>query len=380
MRRVSIFIKKLRSALIMGKRSRTNNQSPKRTSSVPHFFRTAKGKKEIEVHSLDFDGCFGPSYEGSGKYKSMAKHNKGFVRSLVDKHEDSNVAELKFMVGSSRQSTVSELQAMMQQHQWGVEFSGSCFVEMEAFVTDLNELFAESKIDISLDKFLMTDIFHQCALGNTFSQFVRENGNYLSTIYRDNMQKLSSIVPDLYEQANSMYAYICDIGMAYQIFFDEGKFTLLLTQMHKIASENPEADINFYFHEDRKDILTPLCAIFNTHPTLLPYNVTFHPHLHKLGKAKMHSYLAGPIKGTGAIDNDYKNTAAELKKMALDLTHPVHEKLFFVTDNLAARFIEVKELEKGITQLTSTPLLLKFIETRNRRLCLQETARVGVHC
>ncbi|OGT44888.1 MAG: hypothetical protein A3E82_02950 [Gammaproteobacteria bacterium RIFCSPHIGHO2_12_FULL_38_11] len=355
----------------MRKRSRAK-QSPEYTPSMSNLFRLPKGKKRIEVHSLDFDGCFGPAFKGFEKYKSMAEYNEEFVQYLFFKHKNSDNVELKFMVGSSRQSAVSDLRAMVQQDDKGENiFSGSCFVEIETFVSQIKEYFNESKVDVSLDRFLTTDIFHERAFDSTFLQAQRENGNYLFGIYRDEIQKLENIVPDLYRQASNICAYLYNYNKAHKILFDSGKFTLLLTQMHKIASENADADIDFHFYEDRDDILIPLYLIFNLHSELLPANLVFHPHLYITGKSCLHPYLAGPIKGNGVIDYEYKNTAIALRKIALDSTHPSHEKSAFVVDNLADRFIVAKKLEEGVTELISTPLLLEFIEARKQRLFLE---------
>ncbi|MCX7121582.1 MAG: hypothetical protein NTZ67_07430 [Gammaproteobacteria bacterium] len=358
---------------------------------TPKLFQKAQTKKIIEVYFLDFDGCFGPhcveqpdNANDNGvlvvePYQSMADFNVAFVHKLIEKHKDlKECVQVIFSVGSSRQSPLSDLQGMAQKSEMLHYFSGSCFVEMEAFVAHIQQEFEKRGNDIvSLDRFLVSDIFHKQQFGYTFSNAVQTHGNYLANLYCEDMGKLHETVPALLAVQHATYAYSFSQDNEKQLFFDEGKFTLLMTQIHRFASEAfnddenaQESDIHFHFYDDRLDILNPLCAIFGMHPELLPECVTLHLHLYEQGLAVQGSTFT-PINGVGMTDHDYAITAIALREMALTLK-PQNRRNYIFTDNLAGHFIEAVSLEKESTCLSSAPLLLQFIEMRQQRLLSQK--------
>ena len=95
-------------------------------------------------------------------------------------------------------------------------------------------------------------------------------------------------------------------------FIDESKFLIIYAQMHKIAVENPGANIQFDFFESKEEVLAGdnynldndgLIDLFSRHPDLIPDNVQLN--LHIVTKQQIVSNQKS-LQGTGAKDEDYR--------------------------------------------------------------------------
>jgi hypothetical protein len=233
----------------------------------------------IRVLSLDFDGClFHRRYLNSEE--GVVKANLEFLNKLKDENQafDKVIA----IIGSNRQSYNVELANM---------FRGLSFPAVKE-VSDY--------LETKLDTFLLADIY-----GNL------ENGtSYELGIKKDYHAKHADWL------------------------FDESKVSVLYAQMHKIALENPNEQIVFDFFDDRgngnrtaSDILEWLNEFYTENKTLIPANLTLNLH-HYAGDDVTTLFS---IKGTGIIDENYKQTVKDMSSIAFEkqpyedgITQPMH--------------------------------------------------------
>lgn len=263
----------------------------------------------IRVLSLDFDGClFHQGYISSGN-KDVINSNADFLATI--KQTNQEFTKVYTLVGSNRQSFNVDLLNMIGK--------GSCFPAIQRISRHL---------DTTFDRFLLADIFGDLPAGTSYNRaMISMTGGF--------------------EEGESHSDWI----------FDETKVTLIYAQIHKIATQHPNEPIIFDFYDDRgngarahHDILEHLRDFYTTHAHLIPANVTL----------RLHQYAGGPvtlmneIKGTGFIDENYRQTVKDLSQQAItEFDDGYHTPIYVAT---TARPEELKN--RKALSVDSLPLVL----------------------
>lgn len=221
----------------------------------------------IRVLSFDFDGCLFHSNYCDSKEKNVVNSNKVFLNRI--KKENKKFTKTYTLVGSNRQSFYVD--------RANSDNKGSCFHAVKK-VSDF--------LGTTLDTFLLSDIFGNLPEGTSYARVTDKD----------------------YTGEHSDW------------LFDDTKVTIMYAQMHKIAKENPNEEIIFDFYDDRGngaraivDILEKLQDFYNTHSDLIPTNVTLRLHQY----AGMNVTPVASIKGTGFIDENYRQTVQDLSQQAV---------------------------------------------------------------
>ena len=215
----------------------------------------------IYVRSFDFDGClFNINYIQSAN-KNVITHNQAFFAEVKAQHHDAS--KVIIFIGSNRQSRDIDLANSFMK--------GSCFPAVQIVSTYL---------EAELDTFLLADIYGDLADGTSFVRATDPG----------------------YQGDHAHW------------LFDGTKASILYAQMHRVASDNPTEDIVFDFYDDRGDILDALNAFYETHPRLIPSNVTLRLHSY----AGKHVTAIADIIGTGFIDTNYRQTVKDMAVIALE--------------------------------------------------------------
>lgn len=259
----------------------------------------------IRVLSFDMDGCIfneGFLLDREDKHKSVITYNKAFLDSIKEENVVANYSKVITFVGSNRQSARTDKFNMVRLNTWvGLITSGSCFPAIQNINTYLEAI---------LDKFLLADIHGDLESGTSFDLAMKG----LTELYTPKSDGSFHWDQEQLQQAVRAGLYQGEKHADY--YFDEHKATLIYAQIHKIANENPTAEIQFDFYDDRDDILGALHAFYETHNTLLPNNVTLHLHKYNGGDV-LHKHTA---QGTGIIDTAYKETIREMWELTVKAT------------------------------------------------------------
>jgi hypothetical protein len=221
-----------------------------------------KMQETLDVFSFDFDGCLWGGTRTRTTPSGLIKLHEPLLKTLAKKVTDDKCSEVIVMIGTNRQSRIHDL--LISNH----NKSPSCFPAYH----ELNNQFAKmiDPVPCKLDPHLMTDTQHGLKSGESYSKAAIPNEKHPTCV------------------------------------FDHTKVTLLLLQMQKIASENPNKKINYHFIDDRLDILNQLKNVFEHHPDLIPSNVTLHLHRYKYLQSSPTPIFS--TQGTGRIDINYRNT------------------------------------------------------------------------
>lgn len=221
----------------------------------------------IRVLSFDFDGCLFHSNYIFSEQKDVVKSNHAFLNKI--KEENKEFTKAYTFVGSNRQSFAIDI--------INSRSKGSCFPAVKQ-VSDF--------LGTTLDTMLLADIYGDLPDGTSYARATNQN----------NQEKHS------------------------EWLFDETKATILYAQMHKIANENPNEEIVFDFYDDRGigaikpvDILEHLHNFYEKNQYLIPSNVTLR--LHQYAGAEVTPIAQ--IKGTGFIDQNYRQTVKDLAAQAV---------------------------------------------------------------
>lgn len=224
----------------------------------------------IRVLSFDFDGClFHEDY--SSNEQNVIKSNKPFLNRIYQENQE--FKKVYSLIGSNRQSFSTDYTNAK------LNKTGSCFPALQQLSVYLGT---------SMDTFLLADIFGDLPEGTSFKRATNED-----------------------EKEHSPY------------LFDDTKVTVLYAQIHRIANKHPNEEIIFDFYDDRGngahgrrvDLLEQLKSFYGKYPGLIPTNVTLR--LHQYAGKEVNPIANGEIKGTGFIDENYKQTVKELSNQAI---------------------------------------------------------------
>ena len=272
--------------------------------------------KKIRVLSFDFDGCLFNAlfFDNKESRLNVVKSNSQLLNSLKEKNPQ--FEKTIVLVGSNRQSMQSDLSNSFG----GSIQKGSCFPRIKEVAEHLNA---------ELDSFLLADVYANSPAGTAFKKVCDElNGEVFYENYYP--EATDDYDPNESEEAKKerIAAYRKKVDEARKKkrerdnrhadwAFDDTKVTILYAQMHKIATENPNAEIEYDFYDDKLYILDALDVFFNKNRYLIPKNVTLK--LHHYGPLGADNKLTADQKtkmvGEGDADYSYCDT---VKLMARD--------------------------------------------------------------
>jgi hypothetical protein len=182
-------------------------------------------RRQLHAASIDYDGCYGHGRHSKGK--SRIAFNPYLLAKLRQ-----NPHPKILLVGSNRQDYYCD-KSNADRHQ-----NGSCFEEM----VELEAYLQSQQVDAKLAKLLLADIDSGEEPGFSFDRALQKNA--------------ANIQHPTWVRA-----------------WDNSKLRILYAQMHFLASENPDADIEYDFFDDRSGMLQELLEIFQQFPELKPGNV-----------------------------------------------------------------------------------------------------------
>ncbi|QRN04177.1 hypothetical protein GH742_09995 [Legionella sp. MW5194] len=235
----------------------------------------------IRAISLDFDGAI---FNGEfHRHKDVIRANKALLDRIATNAEGYDSTTL--YAGTNRQS-VSDDRANAYKND-----TGSAFPHLMQLAGYLKDKLRKVK----LDKFLLTDLYHQRKAGESFNEA-------LTLLDKDSLH---------YDQEKMKNGPFKDW------LHDQSKLTLLYAQIHRFAKKHPKDTMDFYFYDDREDILEKLHAYFQQNPNRLPSNLCLRIKRY-CGEGSLKDYP--PIQGTGKIDKKYKAT---VKRLAADTLESV---------------------------------------------------------
>lgn len=285
-------------------------------------------RKRIDVYSFDYDRCF-------ISYGDIVQANSAYLKEIVKTYCEFPLERpnsIKILIGSNRQHPHTDLEAIKQ---YLTDFQPpiptySCYTDIPKIAEHLAEALKALSIDpVTFDPFLLPDLFYGLSAGETHKEALTLYGDHLAKkipelsaarnsgdgkkaveIALDMQQKMKDahkkIKQDMHDQLEKFKK------IPYQ---DESKLILLYAQMHKIASENPDAIIHFHFLDDleeknsKSSILPNLRDFFRKHSGLISGNVVLHLHHYECNHYKKEIAV---IEGQGDIDYNYRENTQKM--------------------------------------------------------------------
>jgi hypothetical protein len=287
------------------------------------FAYKQEGKKQVVAVSLDADGCiFNPAFRESDQtMEKLFEHNQ----LLLDKIQHLKVDKVECVgyIGSNRQSLMTDC---MNQR---VNRKLSCFVAIPRIY---------QKLSIKFDNVLIADIEAHKEPGCSFDaaiDLITDNGQDLDgkNSWFLAMEKLPAI------QAHANWS------------FDNTKVSILYAQMHKLATENPDAEILFNFFDDKEEILDALTAYFSD-GVMMPSNVKLALYSYDGDKLELKSPL---IQGQGIVDMSYQDTIRKMMKLAVEQAENI-KKGVYVHEVLRDQFVKERKSFVKPVSASSNPL------------------------
>ena len=211
-------------------------------------------------------------------------------------------------VGSNRQSLLLDSEN-------GMDDTGSCFAAVD---------YISKKLGAVFDRFTLSDIYLDLEPGQSIYLFLQE-------VYKKGWQE-QVLDFDKFCDLKDNWRLSSLFDLSSGKFFSEDKINIIYAQIQKVASDHPNDEIVFDFIDDRIDILQYLGTFFRKHPTLIPSHVTLRLFQYQMNilspiggnalSADNTQSINYEIRGTGAIDTDYRQTVINMGKLAEKLQSP----------------------------------------------------------
>lgn len=201
-------------------------------------------EKKVIVYSLDFDSCLHSSNHKS--IEDFLQVNKGLIEEIVKQVREGN--QVAMYSGSNRVDPyVDDQNARKAKKKNGVYLSSFIAFRAleEAIKTQLND---GEKKHVQLEEMLPADTYNGRTAGASF-------GNFVNQMSSRGFESTDTLTPE---------------SVA-----DESKISILYAQIHHLAAKYPDKQITFTFYDDNLTILKGVRTFYQTHPHLVPTNVTF---------------------------------------------------------------------------------------------------------
>ena len=353
-------------------------------------------KETIIVKSCDFDGClFNKPYVdeiqklfddqsssvGSHAYLSlgerhriMCEENVDFIQYITNDLLRSGCVQAYCMVGSLRQCIANDRQNARRLNK------GSAFPALSAFAEKCAEILLakESTVLIEVDPYLLADSYCDKESGTTYKlEEAKEWEVDQNQCTGKNLQDAQDIADQALNDEEDQTGF----------FIDASKLAILYAQMHKIATDHPEAKILFDFYDDlgpssgQYDLATPLVDIFTRYPVLVPPNVTLHIYEYagSVRDIKRVSPNGGLTGKNSEIDANYGHNIKVLTNLVLTgyVRFPVDDR-FNIINQLKWRSKIVDQFIAHRVPGTSNPVLVGNFLSNLAQTLQEDFSREGI--
>lgn len=253
---------------------------------------------EYYIHSWDFDGMLANKAFGDvmitfireavaanrcldmDDYNKIAdlaiKHHRNFFDALF-LHTDIHAKHIVY-VGSDRQGIdIDRINSFKLAPGHNAQFTLSCFPFFTALISRLKETY---RLDIKLEKLLLSDAFENVQPGKKFDDVSRA----FLMLTLEHYEKLVAAYPgdstaNRWKNIKDVEQYLsalCDQDPKYaRNYVDHAKFLILFLQIqHALLMHTEGKEFLFRFCDDRPDILNAAFTSINEHRFLLPTNAT----------------------------------------------------------------------------------------------------------
>lgn len=260
------------------------------------------------IWSLDYDGCLSNQkfFDIKNHPKAITKANKQFLDETVLPSAQ-GAEEVIILCGSNRQDAYTDINNANKNQ------NRSALTEIQKVVDYLQQKLAAIRVVNNL--VLLADIASGKAPGTTAHEIVNK---YLDA-QGDPNEAGKQYLKDMYESVNAMAGSAAELGTfenlqhfnstnaTTKIAADESKILLLYTQMHLIASQNPDDELAFHFADGWDGIANDVQNYFAENRNLIPNNMTLYVH-HYASCKNINTVVGTPLQGTGEINRHYQQT------------------------------------------------------------------------
>ena len=285
-------------------------------------------KQKIMVCAIDYDACLYNEYD---QPIAFTEKNKLFL-SIKDRINRGHYDGLHLIIASNRQNERLDYNMSMKKENPSVVYI------MDILHQAIRKEFEGSNIHIVLNKFLIGDIFSGKEDGATYN-------NITEKLDLNSGQYDYSKEPEI-----TGFSNICD----------KNKIIILYTQINKLKHENPQASIDYFFFDDRQDILCNAYQFFSNATWLTPKDTTLY-FLRYTGQDSPKEYEE-KIVGCGQTDSNYAET---ITKMVVDAGY--NERwlkeidVFSIYSNNQKKLAELKSDIESRNEVTRNKLASHFL-------------------
>ncbi|CZH27528.1 hypothetical protein lpymt_01755 [Legionella pneumophila] len=163
--------------------------------------------------------------------------------------------------------------------------NGSCFIQIQKLCTDLGMAF---------DPFLLADAYNLVPAGTS-----------------------------LHEATNPANGGKIQNGWLH----DKSKTSLVYAHMQRASSLEAREQIDYFFYDDREDLLEGLHQFFSEYPELIPSNVTMHLVKYACNRENVHTLdnYKIPVQGKGFTNPDYAKTIKAFGDKAIEYARDIYD-------------------------------------------------------
>ncbi|HFF3629790.1 TPA: hypothetical protein ACGCKQ_000179 [Legionella pneumophila] len=226
----------------------------------------------VRYSDFDYDGCVGVT-----NLINIVEQNPKLVQRIRDtsNHYTKEVA----LIASNRQSDRDDRRNARSNG------NSSCFVQIQKFCTGLG---------MEFDPFLLADAYNLVPAGTS-----------------------------LHEATNPANGGKIQNGWLH----DKSKTTLVYAHMQRASSLEAREQIDYFFYDDREDILEGVHQFFSENPELIPSNVTMHLVKYACNRENIHTMdnYKTPVQGKGFANPDYAKTIKAFGDKAIENARDIYD-------------------------------------------------------
>ncbi|ANN95737.1 TPA: lpg1717 family Dot/Icm T4SS effector [Legionella pneumophila] len=226
----------------------------------------------VRYSGFDYDGCVGVT-----NLINIVAQNPKLVQRI---RETSNYYTKEVaLIASNRQSDRDDKRNARSNG------NGSCFIQIQKLCTDLG---------MEFDPFLLADAYNLVPAGTS-----------------------------LHEATNPANGAKIQNGWLH----DKSKTSLVYAHMQRASSLEAREQIDYFFYDDREDILEGLYQFFSANPELIPSNVTMHLVKYACSRENVHTMdnYKIPVQGKGFTNPDYVKTIKAFGDKAIENARDVYD-------------------------------------------------------
>ncbi|HAT2047356.1 TPA: type IV secretion protein Dot [Legionella pneumophila] len=226
----------------------------------------------VRYSGFDYDGCVGVT-----NLINIVAQNPKLVQRIRD--TSNHYTKEVTLIASNRQSGRDDKRNARSNG------NGSCFVQIRKFCTDLG---------MEFDPFLLADAYNLVPAGTSLREAT--------------------------DPAN-------DEKIQNGWLHDKSKTTLVYAHMQRASSLEAREQVDYFFYDDREDILEGLHQFFSVNPELIPSNVKMHLVKYACNRENVHimDNYKTPVQGKGFTNPDYVKTIKAFGDKAIENARDVYD-------------------------------------------------------